>query len=479
MHVSGLHVLIIDDDAERRTSLQACCEFLELECHVFDFVTWLQQGKGFELASVGVVLLGESSLPISLNKLIAELDGQGRMLPKVLVCDWSELASDDFAAAGILGHLLPPFTYSAMLDLLHRCFVFSNGQNTDSVPELEALVGQNPAILEVKRLIAQVAPRDISVLITGESGTGKEVVARCLHEQSARASGPFVPVNCGAIPGELLESELFGHEKGAFTGAISSRPGRFELAQGGTLFLDEIGDMPLPMQVKLLRVLQERQFERVGGTRTIEADVRIITATHKNLEEMIAQGEFREDLYYRLNVFPIEMPALRDRLDDLPLLVNALIDRLKAQGIGSFRFHPSALESLLKHPWAGNVRELANLMERLAIIYPGGVVGVSELPPKFRHVAEPDPARYDAVKLGSEPCFADSRALTPVSPADGSVILPAEGIELKPFLETLEQSLIHQALERCDYVVARAADELGVRRTTLVEKMRKYGISRQ
>jgi sigma-54 specific flagellar transcriptional regulator A len=175
------------------------------------------------------------------------------------------------------------------------------------------------------------------------------------------------------------------------------------------------------------------------------------------------------------------MPALRDRLDDLPLLVNALIDRLKAQGIGSFRFHPSAIDSLLKHPWAGNVRELANLMERLAIIYPGGVVGVSELPPKFRHVAEPDPSRYEAPKLGAEPHFLqqENGALTPISPADGSVILPAEGIELKPFLETLEQSLIHQALERCDYVVARAADELGVRRTTLVEKMRKYGISRQ
>ena len=467
MHVSGLHVLIIDDDAERRVDLQRCCQFLELECHVFDFVSWLQQGKGFDLDAIGMVLLGESSLPIALNKLIAELDRQ-QVLPKVLVYECHELSADDFAAAGIVGHLLPPLTYSAMLDLLHRCYIFTTRRHSDPVSGLDALVGQNPALIEVKRLITQVAPRDISVLITGESGTGKEVVARCLHEQSMRAGGPFVPVNCGAIPGELLESELFGHEKGAFTGAISSRPGRFELAQGGTLFLDEIGDMPLSMQVKLLRVLQERQFERVGGTRTIEADVRIITATHKNLEAMIEAGEFREDLYYRLNVFPIEMPALRDRLDDLPLLVNALIRRLKAQGVGSFRFHPSALDSLRRHPWAGNVRELANLLERLAIMYPDGVVGVSELPPKFRHLEEPDPSRYTEV----EACLPTAeQTLVPTA-------LPTQGIELKSLLERLEQSLIRQALVRCDYVVARAAEILGVRRTTLVEKMRKYGISR-
>ncbi|WP_432697718.1 sigma-54 dependent transcriptional regulator [Marinobacterium sp. YM272] len=474
MHLSGSNVLIIDDALERRAHLQGICEFLELQCHVFDFVTWLQQGKSFDLSTISVVFLGESSLPISLNKLIADLNDQGRTLPKVLVCDWPELSEADFEKAGGAGHLSEPYSYTAMLDLLHRCFVLSSQQSVPTYPELASLVGQSPSILEVKRLVAQVAPRDISVLITGESGTGKEVVARCLHEQSARAEGPFVPVNCGAIPAELLESELFGHEKGAFTGAISSRAGRFELAQGGTLFLDEIGDMPLPMQVKLLRVIQERQFERVGGTKTQEADVRIIAATHKDLETMIEAGEFREDLYYRLNVFPIEMPALRDRLDDLPLLVNGLIERLKNDGMGHFRFHPSALESLLKHPWQGNVRELANLLERLAIIYPDGVVGVSELPPKFRHIDEPDPERYEQEAVDHPVLRAE-----PSLPTTGEVQLPPDGIELKPFLEKLEQSLISQALERCANVVARAADELGIRRTTLVEKMRKYGISRQ
>ncbi|KEA64314.1 Flagellar regulatory protein FleQ [Marinobacterium lacunae] len=483
MHTSGLHILIIDDDAERRTELHRCCEFLELECHDFDFVTWLQQGKSVELSGIVGVLLGESSLPISLNKLIAELDAHGRMLPKVLVCDWHELSPEQFSPSGILGRLEPPFTYSAMLDLLHRCYVFNASNADDAVSGLDELVGQSGSIREVKRLIIQVAARDINVMITGESGTGKEVVARCLHEHSSRCNGPFVPVNCGAIPGELLESELFGHEKGAFTGAISSRAGRFELAQGGTLFLDEIGDMPLPMQVKLLRVLQERQFERVGGNRTIDADVRVVAATHKDLESMIDAGEFREDLYYRLNVFPIEMPPLRERLDDLPLLVNALIARLKEQGMGGYRFHPSAMESLLRHPWAGNVRELANLLERLAIIHPGGVVGVSELPPKFRHVDEPDPSRYevlDPADAGERtPGSAADAIPTPVASASDDVELPEQGIELKAFLEKLERSLIYQALERCGNVVARAADELGVRRTTLVEKMRKYGIERR
>lgn len=479
MQATGLHVLIIDDDGARSARLESACRFLELECHVFDFVSWLQQGKAFDLSAIGMLLLGESNLPIALHKLLAELDGQGRVLPKVLVADWKELAQGESRPVGILGRLHEPLSCNAMLDLLHRCWVFNRGRNPDPVPALDALVGLTPGMLQVKRLIAQVAPRDISVLITGESGTGKEVVARCLHAQSPRAEGPFVPVNCGAIPGELLESELFGHEKGAFTGAISSRPGRFELARGGTLFLDEIGDMPLPMQVKLLRVLQERQFERVGGSRTLEADVRIITATHKDLEAMIASGEFREDLYYRLNVFPIEMPALRERLEDLPLLIRALSERLREQGLGGPRFHPSALESLHRHAWPGNVRELANLLERLAIIHPDGVVGLSELPPRFRHLPEPDPVRYQQAQPPGAASSLEPSAQIDLSPVEERVTLPPEGLALKPYLEQVEQSLIHQALARCDQVVARAADLLGVRRTTLVEKMRKYGISRQ
>jgi len=295
------------------------------------------------------------------------------------------------------------------------------------------------------------------------------VVARSLHAHSRRRSGPFVPLNCGAIPGELLESELFGHEKGAFTGAVSSRAGRFELAQGGTLFLDEIGDMPLAMQVKLLRVLQERTFERVGGSQTLEADVRIVCATHKNLEEMIAKGSFREDLYYRINVFPIEMPALRERTEDLPLLVNELTARLEREQRGSVRFSVAAMASLQRHRWAGNVRELANLVERMAIMHPGAVVGARDLPPKFRHLEahEEDEIAVPAAAAAPEPASASG-------PAVG--LLPVNGLDLKEYIQDLEKSLIEQALDDCSGVVARAADRLRLRRTTLVEKMRKYDL---
>jgi len=316
----------------------------------------------------------------------------------------------------------------------------------------------------------QVADKDVSVLITGESGTGKEVVARNLHYHSSRREKPFVPVNCGAIPAELLESELFGHEKGAFTGAITARVGRFELAEGGTLFLDEIGDMPLNMQVKILRVLQERTFEKVGSNRTQTADVRVIAATHKNLEDMIEAGDFREDLYYRLNVFPIEMPALRERVEDLPLLINELIARMEKEKRGSLRLNSAAIMSLCQHDWPGNVRELANLVERLAIMHPYGVIGVQELPKKFRYVDDYDesPQPEEHVGLPS--------AATGLVGLDAPALLPVNGLDLKDYLSSLEKQLIQQALDEADGVVARAAEKLCIRRTTLVEKVRKYGL---
>ncbi|WP_417583460.1 sigma-54 dependent transcriptional regulator [Nitrincola sp.] len=473
-------VLVLDDEPERQLALKTSLEFMGLNCHIFDFVTWLQQGRNFDLSKIGLVMIGQSSLPIALDKLITELRVGQRPLPKLLLCEWSELDSSDLLQLGILGSFLPPYRYNTFIDLLHRCHVFFNREEAERQPaiECEGFVGQSERICDIRNLIAQVACRDVSVLITGESGTGKEVVARGLHQHSPRCDKPFVPVNCGAIPSELLESELFGHEKGAFTGAISSRAGRFELADGGTLFLDEIGDMPLPMQVKLLRVLQERQFERVGGSRTLEVDVRIITATHKNLEKMIVTGEFREDLYYRLNVFPIEMPPLRERVEDLPLLIAEFSKRLESQGLGGLQFLPDALESLRRHPWPGNVRELSNLLERLAIINPGGVIGVSELPPKFRHVDEPDPARYEVaqghVSMNDETQGASSSSVR----LDSLPHSWQQGMDLKQYLENMEQQLIEQALDQSAQVVARAARVLGIRRTTLVEKMRKYGIVR-
>jgi sigma-54 specific flagellar transcriptional regulator A len=303
---------------------------------------------------------------------------------------------------------------------------------------------------------------------------------------SNRTDSIFIPVNCGAIPGELLESELFGHEKGAFTGAVSSRKGRFELAEGGTLFLDEIGDMPLQMQVKLLRVLQERTYERVGGTKPIKCNVRVIAATHRNLEEMIADGQFREDLYYRLNVFPIDSPALRDRKEDIPLLLQELVSRLEVDN-AQIKFTANAMASLMEHKWAGNVRELSNLVERLMILFPNQLIDVNDLPKKYNHLDvaayEPD---YPDELLEREAINAmfggddseDNEQAEEIQEHSLSTELPIEGLNLKEYISDLEVNLITQALEQQDWVVARAAEALGMRRTTLVEKMRKYNISK-
>jgi sigma-54 specific flagellar transcriptional regulator A len=261
-----------------------------------------------------------------------------------------------------------------------------------------------------------------------------------------------------------LESELFGHEKGAFTGAISHRQGRFEMAHGGTLFLDEIGDMPLIMQVKLLRVLQDRTYERVGSNRSLTADVRIVAATHRNLEDAIVEGKFREDLYYRLNVFPIEMPPLRERTSDIPILINDLVGRMVAEGQMTVRLSSAAIMKLCDYTWPGNVRELANVLERLAILHPQRIVDISNLPKKIRGDCVP----------ASENTFPVIHSMSPRI----ITTLPAGGIDLKDYLEKTEISLIRQALKEANSVVARAAKLLQMRRTTLVEKMRKYGIER-
>ena len=286
--------------------------------------------------------------------------------------------------SNFIGVAEAPFTYESLTRHLHFCQAFISLHPRHQTHDkgqtlLRLLVGKGRGIQEVRRLIGQVAETDANVLILGESGTGKEVVARAIHELSARSAGPFVPINCGAIPAELLESELFGHEKGAFTGAIAARRGRFELAQGGTLFLDEIGDMPLPMQVKLLRVLQERQFDRVGGGKAVQADVRVIAATHRDLEAMIRTQAFREDLYYRLNVFPIETPPLRDRADDIPLLLQELLNRHAEQHKGIIRLTQRAMESLMQYAWPGNVRELDNVVQRALILCPDGLIDCEHL----------------------------------------------------------------------------------------------------
>jgi sigma-54 dependent transcriptional regulator, flagellar regulatory protein len=370
--------------------------------------------------------------------------------------------------------------------------------------------GGSIPIRDAISLIRQVAAHDSTVLVLGESGTGKEVAARAIHDLSPRRNRPFVAVNCGAIPADLLESELFGHEKGAFTGAVCARKGRFEIAEGGTLFLDEIGDMSPTMQVKLLRVLQERVFERVGNHVPTRCNVRIIAATHRNLEESIARGSFREDLFHRLNVFPIEMPALRSRVEDLPLLVRDLIAANAAEGRGHLQLSQRTLGALALCPWTGNVRELANLIERLSIVCAGRVVEVADLPPKYRPpvdwtlevkaldsslcvAALDDPSQSIAVEgraaaldeqdvlnvLESAPL--DPNTSEPTSSiaslgADSLAILPDEGLDLREHLLAIERRLVEQALERSKGTVAHAARLLNLRRTTLVEKLRKLGI---
>ncbi|MEM9102100.1 MAG: sigma-54 dependent transcriptional regulator, partial [Pseudomonadota bacterium] len=380
-------------------------------------------------------------------------------------------------------------SYAELTHFLDRCYIcrsIQKGGHEQFSPNTQFynLVGKSQQIETVRKLIYQVSKKDANVLITGESGTGKEVVAVNLHRLSHRADKPFIPVNCGAIPAELLESELFGHEKGAFTGAITTRQGRFELASGGTIFLDEIGDMPLNMQVKLLRVLQEKTFERVGSSKSIEADVRIIAATHQNLEKLVEEGKFREDLYYRLNVFPIEMPSLKNRTEDIELLVKELVSRFEKTGEGSVRLSTNALHSLSKHSWPGNIRELFNLVERLIILYPYSVVDSYQLPEKYQYEplyeteSLPEIAKPLEPKNKPDSAIKSEDELLKENLLPSSEALSENGMDLKDYLTQIELNYIKQALKLSNGVVAKAAQLLKIRRTTLVEKMRKFNLQR-
>jgi sigma-54 specific flagellar transcriptional regulator A len=476
-------ILILDNNNNRSIGLNASLGFIGEVTHRLDEDNFEQECAKYQQHECMVILGALKSLDH--ENLIKRYP----TLPFLLI---GETLRPLLSIANVVGLICEPFNHEVTTQLLHDCQQYhrmlpGEHKNTQPHKSFDGLVGETQAVKEVRFLIEQVAKTDANVLILGESGTGKEVVARNVHLLSKRSTGPFVPVNCGAIPAELLESELFGHEKGAFTGAISARKGRFELAQGGTLFLDEIGDMPLQMQVKLLRVLQERSYERVGGTKAIQADVRVIAATHRNLETMIEAGSFREDLYYRLNVFPIENPSLSERADDIPLLLKELMRRVNEQTGTTAKFTERAIESLKEHAWPGNIRELANLVERMVIMFPEKVVDIPDLPNKYRYIEvdayEPEypeelmekDAFNDIFSTG----FSDyDNEPEPEFNQAGSGVLPEDGIELKEYLAELEISLITQALERFDYVVARAAEILGVRRTTLVEKMKKYNLSR-
>ncbi len=464
-----VQVLVVDGDAERRTGIEAVLQYLE-----HPVVHAEGAGAGEVAERTGGLALALVTADGSEEAPVRSLAEAAPDLPIFLLTPqgWPTPAPKDFGAE-LLGVLDLPlrhnqFTAALRQALSHNARSREHGRR----PHAQRLVGESRPIQRVLDLIEQVAETDASVLILGESGTGKEVVARSIHARSSRRTRPFVPINCGAIPSELLESELFGHEKGAFTGAISARQGRFELAQSGSIFLDEIGDMSMHMQVKLLRVLQERTFERVGSNKSLEADVRVIAATHRNLDAGIREGTFREDLFYRLNVFPIEVPPLRERPGDIPVLIEEIIRRIEEEGRGSVRVSPAAMSCLSAYSWPGNVRELANVVERVAIMCPYGEVQVENLPKKIR----------EAARGGDDPALSDRIAPASANGEEGPSLPNVDwgdgGIDLKEHLTGVEQALIRQALGATDGVVGRAARLLGLRRTTLVEKLRRYEIER-
>lgn len=478
MSVTDAPVLLIDNNDVRRQQLQAVFEFIEVSDVIASGCDSWQEQVGAGGKPLSALVLGTCGSAEQAAQRLQELRATDPNLPLLLFKeDVEKSLYPEHVVQEAIAFVEQPVKYRQLLHALQQAQLYRNNRESHpmgrSSPELfRSLVGNSRSIRQVRKLIQQVAASDANVLILGESGTGKEVVARNLHYYSARREKTFVPINCGAIPADLLESELFGHEKGAFTGAITARQGRFEMAEGGTLFLDEIGDMSLHMQVKLLRVLQERTFERVGSNKSITTDVRIIAATHRDLEQAIKRGEFREDLYYRLNVFPIEMPPLRERVEDIPLLVTELITRLEHEGRGTVRLTPAAVVALCQYHWPGNVRELANLVERLVIMYPMGVVEVADLPAKFQvesEMAEPVSEMVLNKVIAKEGVGVPSESLPR---------LPREGIDLKEHLADLERHYIVQALEEAGGVVAHAASRLKLRRTTLVEKMRKYGLQR-
>lgn len=463
------HLLVIEDDSTRQSELSAVLAIADVGCQIITSEHW---SRSQPLDSFSAVIIGQFQDQAQRKAQLSENHKSRLSLPLIsLVSSESQIALENEFEASLF-QLNWPFTSEQLNDVLYSCQASKQVEISSEQKQREKqlrskMVGNSQIMEAVRKLIQQVANSEASVLILGESGTGKEVAARNLHDLSGRKNKPFVPINCGAIPAELLESELFGHEKGAFTGALTARKGRFELAEGGTIFLDEIGDMPMPMQVKLLRVLQERTFEKVGSSSPISANVRIIAATHRKLADEVKENRFREDLFYRLNVFPIDMPPLRQRVEDIPQLVSVLVNRLEKENRGSVRLSPNALKSLMHCQWAGNVRELANLIERLCILYPYGVVDVRELPAEYQN--EQVESSFAEPEMTQTP-------LDVSSAMDNEI--PEEGIDLKSHIQNLEINYIEKALEDENWVVARAAKRLKMQRTTLVEKMRKYSLNK-
>ncbi len=399
--------------------------------------------------------------------LLHKVKEKNKDLPVIVITAFAEVDKAVQAMqAGAFNYLAKPFSNDELIITLkkavqHYSLVCENTRLRDEIrgkSGFSGMVGKNPKMIQVYQLIEKVAPTHASVLITGESGTGKELVAKAIHMNSPRESQPFIAVNCAALSENLLESELFGHEKGAFTGAVVMRKGRFELADTGTIFLDEVGEIPLALQAKLLRILQEKTFERVGGGKTLEIDVRVISASNKDLREEVAAGRFREDLFYRLNVIPITLPALRERMDDMRLLAEYFVEKYRLElAKPQLRISADAMKLLMKLPWEGNIRELENTIERAAILCSNDVIEADDVQPDILYAEEASP-------LGHE---IELRQMFP------------EDAGLNDVLYAIEKKMLTDALVDTDYVQARAAEKLGITKSLLQYKMKKYRIKKK
>jgi len=442
----------------------------------------LLRDEGFEIFTApngeeGLAIVQEVDLDLVITdmqmpgmnglQLLDKIKVQNTHLPVIMITAFAEVEKAVAAMqAGAYNYLSKPFSNDELLinvnkAVHHYSLIQENSRlRKDMLTRtgFSGMVGKNKKMRQVYELIEKVAPTPSSVLISGESGTGKELVAKAIHFNSPRADKPFITVNCAALAENLLESELFGHEKGAFTGAIAMRKGRFELSDGGTLFLDEIGEIPLALQAKLLRAIQEKSFERVGGSKTLRVDVRIVSATNKELKEEVKKGTFREDLYYRLNVIHVGLPSLRERQDDIPLLVEYFVktvaDRL---GKTELEINKEAMRLLVSLPWEGNVRELENTIERAAILCDDNKITENDVQP-------------ESIGAANMESWGDDLDLSQIIPA---------GTSLNAVLYAIEDKMLHQALDATGYVQARAADKLGITKSLLQYKMKKYGIKKK
>jgi two-component system response regulator PilR (NtrC family) len=451
---------VVDDEEAMRDFLRI---FLEKEGH--EVLTARDGVAGLSLATSQPVDLVISDIKMPRLDGVGLLTGmrqQGLETPVIMITAYA--SSDSAIQAmkqGAFDYITKPFKVGEIRLIIRRALAESaRRQQEEPVPApraedaaLKGIIGRSPKMVELYKLISRVAAVDSTVLVTGESGTGKELVARTIHYNSSRSTCPFLAINCGAIPEQLLESELFGHVKGSFTGAIANKAGLLEVARGGTVFLDEVAEMSPMLQVKLLRFLQDHIFRRVGGTEDIEVDVRIIAATNKILSQLIQQGQFREDLYYRLNVIAVEIPTLRERREDIPLLAQSFLDVFAARtGRSAMTIGPDAMDLLTAYPWPGNVRELENVIERAVALTTGDTVQADNLP------------------LGVQQPAA--------APGGPHFEVPPEGLDLEQVVAELERRLMQDALDKAEGVQTRAAQLLGINFRSFRYRAKKYGLHR-